>query len=127
MTIEAKECDMNKKCKTCGGEKPLATGFYLDGRTKDGRQNECKVCSGKRRNRNYALWHPKTKKNGTVKKDKTFTEHEKDIFKLGVSVGEARCYDLIKAINIQMRANHRLFEIIKNADERDARLPIIPE
>lgn len=54
---------------------------------------------------------------------RAFTENEKDIFDLGVLVGEARCKehcrDLAKSISIQMRANRRLFEVIQGADKRD--------
>ena len=101
-----------KKCVTCKKTKPLVTEFQKNKANKDGYRGQCRVCVTCARAKNISQ-----KKEAT--RDRVFTENEKTIFQFGVSVGEQRCRDLQKAINIQMNANRRLFEIIREQDNRD--------
>lgn len=48
-----------KRCRTCGEYSPL-DDFYVRANSKDGRQNECKLCLCARTRRNRKNWKPRT-------------------------------------------------------------------
>jgi len=103
-----------KKCKGCGYIKPMETGFYKAATTKDGRQGCCKVCV-----KIKARAKAKEKHHRNRPERREFTETEKIIFRLGVLEGEKRSQDIQRAVNIQQRANIRLFEVIQDMDKRE--------
>lgn len=104
--------ERKKKCRGACQQIKYMTEFGKDRRRKNGRRNVCKVCTNIRRADNILT------KEGRFPTISEFTDNEKTIFMLGVSVGEGRCRDLEKACNIQMRANIRLFEVIREQDKQ---------
>ncbi len=113
-----------RECPGCGIVKDLLDDFGKHPGCKDGHLPTCKDCKKEVNMKNAKARAVRKLKRETASKE--ISEENKRFYRLGYMEGAKHCRDLEKTINIQMRANLRLFEVIREKDNRDAKRLFIP-